>query len=116
MARADRDTTNHAGGAAHVLARYRELLLHHFGSDVDRVVLFGSRARRDEHEDSDWDVAVFLKRPITAADQRSVSEIGHDVMCETGAMIQSVALPAGRWQAGDELIRNIRRDAVSIYE
>jgi hypothetical protein len=31
-------------------------------------------------------------------------------------MIQSMALPAGRWHAADELIRNIRRDAVPIYE
>jgi hypothetical protein len=61
-------------------------------------------------------VAVFLKRAITAADQRGVSEIGHDVMCETGAMIQSIALPAARWSADDELIRNIRRDGVPIYE
>jgi predicted nucleotidyltransferase len=87
-------------GAARVLARYRELVLRRFGHDVERVVLFGSRARRDEHADSDWDVAVFLKRPISAADLRSVSVIGHDVMCETGATIQSMALPAGRPLAG----------------
>ncbi len=103
-------------GATRVLALYRELVLQRFGRDLDRAVLFGSRARQEDHEDSDWDVAVFLKRAITAADQRGVSEIGHDVMCETGAMIQSIALPAARWSADDELIRNIRRDGVPIYE
>jgi predicted nucleotidyltransferase len=102
--------------ATRVFALYRELAIQRFGHDLDRIVLFGSRARREDHEDSDWDVAVFLKRAITAADQRSASEVGHDVMCETGAMIQSIALPAARWQANDELIRNIRRDGVPIYE
>ena len=95
---------------------YRELALQRFGRDLERIVLFGSRARRESHEDSDWDVAVFLRRAITSADQRGVSEIGHDVMCQTGAMIQSMALPAARWHADDEFIRNIRRDGVAIYE
>lgn len=105
-----------ASDAPRVFALYRELAVQRFGGDLDRIVLFGSRARREDHQDSDWDVAVFLKRAITAADQRSVSEVGHDVMCETGAMIQSIALPAARWHANDELIRNIRRDGVPIYE
>jgi uncharacterized protein len=103
-------------GATEVFALYRRLAVERFGHDLDRIVLFGSRARRDDHEDSDWDVAVFLKRAVTAADQRSVSEVGYHVMCETGAMIQSMALPAARWLANDELIRNIRRDGVPIYE
>jgi predicted nucleotidyltransferase len=102
--------------ATRVFALYRELAVERFGDDLDRIVLFGSRARRENHQDSDWDVAVFLKRAITAADQRGASEVGHDVMCETGALIQSIALPAARWHAGDELIRNIRRDGVPIYE
>ena len=102
--------------AARVFALYRELAIQRFGHNLERIVLFGSRGRREDHKDSDWDVAVFLKRAITAADQRGVSEIGHDVMCETGAMIQSMALPAVRWHADDELMRNIRRDGVPIYE
>jgi predicted nucleotidyltransferase len=102
--------------ATRVFALYREFACRRFGHDLARIVLFGSRARGEGHEDSDWDMAVFLKRAITAADQRGVSEIGHDVMCETGAMIQSIALPAARWSAADELIRNIRRDGVPVYE
>jgi hypothetical protein len=36
-------------------------------------------------------------------------------MCETGALIQSVALPAERWNASDEFTRRLRRDGVSIH-
>lgn len=98
-----------------VVELYRDLALRRFGDDLDRIVLFGSRARGTAHEDSDWDVAVFLKHAITAEDQRCVSVIGHDVMCETGALIQSIALPATRWNDTDELARRIRAEGVAIY-
>src|ERR1700689_559251 len=42
------------------LAHFREALGELYGDRLDRVVLFGSRARGDAHADSDYDVAVFL--------------------------------------------------------
>ena len=44
-----------------VLARFRAELDAMYGDNLDRVVLYGSRARGDAREDSDYDVAVFLK-------------------------------------------------------
>ncbi len=101
--------------ARRVLDLYRDLAQARFGDALDRIVLFGSRARGDHRVDSDWDLAVFLRHSITADDQRSVSGIGHDVMCETGALIQSVALPAERWYADDEFSRHIRTDGVRVH-
>lgn len=34
-----------------------------YGARLDRVLLFGSRARGDPTPDSDWDFAVFLHDP-----------------------------------------------------
>jgi hypothetical protein len=45
----------------HFLVRFRRAVEAAFGDKVERVVLFGSRARGDARPDSDWDVAVFLK-------------------------------------------------------
>jgi predicted nucleotidyltransferase len=98
-----------------VLDLYRDLAQARLGDTLERIVLFGSRARGDHRPDSDWDVAVFLRHRITPDDQRSVSAIGHDVMCETGALIQSVALPAERWYADDEFSRHIRCDGIPIH-
>jgi hypothetical protein len=98
-----------------VVERYRDLAVARFGDEIDRIVLYGSRARGDWHRDSDWDLAVFLRHPVTGVDQRLVSEIGHDVMCATGAIVQSVALPADRWDAGDEFIRHMHQDGVVIH-
>ena len=44
-----------------ILARFRGALDELYGDSLERVVLFGSRARGDAHQDSDYDVAVFLR-------------------------------------------------------
>jgi len=44
-----------------ILTRLRAALDEGYGEGLERVVLFGSRARGDARPDSDYDVAVFLK-------------------------------------------------------
>jgi predicted nucleotidyltransferase len=46
-----------------VLRRFRSALDEIYGDKSGRVVLFGSRAQGDAHDDSDYDVAVFFKSP-----------------------------------------------------
>jgi predicted nucleotidyltransferase len=43
------------------LAQFKNRVAALYGDNLDRVVLFGSRARGDNTADSDYDVAVFLK-------------------------------------------------------
>lgn len=43
-----------------VLSRFRTELAKLYGERIERVVLYGSRARGDARPDSDYDVAVFL--------------------------------------------------------
>ena len=44
-----------------ILKRFRAALDEIYGDRLERVVLFGSRARGDAGEASDYDIAVFLK-------------------------------------------------------
>ena len=44
-----------------ILKRFRAALEEIYGDRLERVVLFGSRARGDARLDSDYDVAVFLE-------------------------------------------------------
>ena len=44
-----------------VLKRFRAAVNEIYGDRVERVVLYGSRARGDAQKDSDYDVAVFLR-------------------------------------------------------
>jgi predicted nucleotidyltransferase len=48
-----------------ILQRFRDAVAELYGPTLDRVGLFGSRARGDAGPESDYDVAVFLKRMDT---------------------------------------------------
>ncbi|AIY89551.1 nucleotidyltransferase domain-containing protein [Geoglobus acetivorans] len=41
-----------------------------FGIKVDRIILFGSRARGDYREDSDWDILIVSKTEIDRNTER----------------------------------------------
>jgi predicted nucleotidyltransferase len=47
-----------------VLERYSASLREIYGDRLERAVLFGSRARGDAGQDSDYDVAVFLREMV----------------------------------------------------
>ena len=44
-----------------IVRRFKAALEKIYGNRIERVVLFGSHARGEERQDSDYDVAVFLK-------------------------------------------------------
>lgn len=91
-----------------MVARFRERVLAALGDGVERIVLFGSRARGDEHAGSDWDFAVFFDHDPSAREQRTLSEVTRAVQRKCDARIQSIARSGRAWLATDELACNIR--------
>jgi uncharacterized protein (UPF0332 family)/predicted nucleotidyltransferase len=91
-----------------VVARLRERVLAAFDDRVERIVLFGSRARGDDHAASDWDFAVFFDRDPTEREQRALSELTEAVQHEFGTEIQAMARSGPAWLGTDELSCNIR--------
>lgn len=74
-----------------VLTRFRAALRKIYGERIERVVLFGSRARGDARPDSDYDVLVFLKDFDMASRHKEmgrISEITADIIRDTGEMIR----------------------------
>ena len=98
-----------------VLNRFRAVLDALYGGRLERAVLFGSRARRDERPDSDYDVAVFLPdyngywnevRPLAAATT--------DILLETRAVISAKPFPAGGFRERTAFMGEIRRDGCDL--
>lgn len=94
-----------------VLTRFRAALDRAYGARIERVVLFGSRARGDARPDSDYDVAVFLNDLTDRwREADRIAGIASDLMDETGAFVHAMPYRAGAYQERTPLMAEIRRE------
>jgi predicted nucleotidyltransferase len=98
-----------------ILRRLRGALTELYGDRLERVVLYGSRARGDAREDSDYDVAVFIKDigPFWDEVDRLV-DVETDLLYDTGAVINSTPYRAGAYFDRTSLMGEIRREGVDL--
>lgn len=80
---------------------------------VEKVVLYGSRARGEARRDSDWDVAVFIKGRVAVQEATALSHIGSDLFFDRGWNIHPVVLPARRETEDSFFLRSVRRDGIA---
>ena len=79
-----------------ILTRLRAALAEVYGDRLERVVLYGSRARGDHQPDSDYDIAVFIKDPGTLGEEiRRLASLTTDILIDTGAVISAMPFRAG---------------------
>nr|WP_294511484.1 nucleotidyltransferase domain-containing protein [uncultured Rhodopila sp.] len=98
-----------------VLARFRRALDGIYGDRLDRVVLFGSRARGDARPDSDFDVAVFLRdMDDRGAELNRLADLSTDFINETGEFVHAMAYRAGAYDERTPLMREIRREGIDL--
>jgi predicted nucleotidyltransferase len=98
-----------------VLQRFKMALDALYGDKIDRVLLFGSRARGDAHAESDYDVAVFLKAlPDRWEELDRLADLRTDFLIETGAFFDTKSYLASAYQERTPLMREIRRDGVPL--
>lgn len=98
-----------------VLARLRKALDEMYGNRLERVVLFGSRARGDAHAESDYDVAVFLRDMADRfAEMNRLADLSTDIIGETGEFVHAMPYRAGAYNERTPLMREIRREGVEL--
>jgi uncharacterized protein len=74
-----------------ILERFRAAVTEIYGDRLERVVLFGSRARGDAEADSDYDVAVFLRdMPDREAEMKRLADVVTDILYSDGKFIHAM--------------------------
>jgi predicted nucleotidyltransferase len=102
-------------GADPILSRFRAALDEVYGERIERVVLYGSRARGDFRLDSDYDVAVFLKDLAGFDEEMSkIAEIETDILYDTGAVISALPFKAGAYRERTGLMQELRREGLDL--
>src|SRR6266581_1051625 len=98
-----------------ILKRFRAALEEVYGERLERVVLCGSRARGDAREDSDYDVAVFLRDMADRWQEFDrLADLSTDVLDQTGEFIYATPYRAGSYEDRTSLMREIRYEGVDL--
>jgi len=88
---------------------------------IQRVLMFGSRARGDEHSESDIDLAVLMKEENGDffSFKMKLDDIAYDILLETGLRIQALPVWQNEWRHPEHysnpyLIKNIQREGIPL--
>ncbi|MCF8307481.1 MAG: nucleotidyltransferase domain-containing protein [Bacteroidales bacterium] len=64
-----------------------------------KIILYGSRARGDNKQDSDIDLLILLdKEKITRADEKRIKYPLYDIEFETGKIISPLVMSKRKWE------------------
>jgi len=82
------------------------------------VSLYGSRARGDEHEESDWDILVLIPQHPTDELKRTIRHPLYEIERETGQVISAKIYAKAEWEREDRRFvpfrRNVRKEAIRL--
>jgi predicted nucleotidyltransferase len=98
-----------------VLMRFKRAVGKEYGSRIERIVLYGSRARGDARPDSNYDVAVFL-RDLTDRwrEMDRLADIGTEILDDVGKFVHATPYSAGAFRERTPLMHEIRKDGVDL--
>jgi len=98
-----------------IIVKFRDAVQELYGSRVQRMVLYGSRARGDARPGSDYDVAVFLTDIPSLWDEvNRITDIAYKIYEDTGADIHPKLMLAGSWRDRTALMHEIRKDGLEL--
>lgn len=98
-----------------ILLEIKSRLVEVYGSRLVEVILYGSVARGEEHEDSDIDILVLLKGPVNLGDDlmtniETLSSFGRDL----GHVISPKPVDAEQYETYDcPLFRAVRKEGIT---
>ena len=98
-----------------VLKRFFLALQELYGPTLDRVVLFGSRARGDATADSDYDIAVFLKGVHELMPEfTKLADLRSHFLDSDGAFFDVIPFRDSSYREKTPIMHEIRRDGLTL--
>lgn len=81
-----------------------------------KVILFGSRARGDFHEESDWDFLILTPQELTTEYQDELRDRLYELELDTDQVITSIIENEAEWEqyANSEFYANIQKDGIEV--
>lgn len=81
------------------------------------VILYGSRARGDEHSDSDWDILILTDYSIDKEIEDRFRDTLYDLELETGEPLSIFIYSKDEWLGKQRITpfyRNVNREGISL--
>jgi uncharacterized protein len=99
-----------------ILKKLKMGLIQIYGDQVDRILLYGSRARGDERPDSDIDILVVLKDDFNYSEMlRLSSDFAASLSLENDVVISRAFVSKEQFEHRQTpFLMNVRREAVLV--
>ena len=103
------------GAEREVVRRVRAELERLYGPRLERLILYGSRARGEAHEESDYDLIAGANEISDHwAELGKLSGLSYDLMMETGAFIMIKPNTAAELEQMTLFMENVRREGIPV--
>lgn len=77
---------------------------------VERVVLFGSKARGDDDVESDIDLLVLTRQPVTHEMKRQMTHAVFGLQLSYDVVLSMIVVPLAEWESGIYRVLPIRQE------
>jgi uncharacterized protein len=77
---------------------------------IERIILFGSKARCDDEPESDVDLLILIRGPVSHALKRQITHAIFDIQLSYNVVLSTMILPLEQWETGVYRILPIRQE------
>lgn len=99
-----------------LLTEFRQALTQHYGDRLSRIILYGSQARNDTHEDSDVDIVIVLSQMESAGDEiLGLGDIQNQLCLKYDQLISILPVSESDYlYKQTPLLKNVRNEGIVL--